>query len=603
MPQISTVNQTWNLEAIFPTRVAWEAEHQSLGRDLQQISLFQGKLGDSPQSLFHALELANSHLARSHRIRVYAHLQHAGDTRDSDAQLLTNRAQQLGASVGQAQAFIDPEILALGQEQIHRFLEQEPALEKYRFYLQELERSRKHTRSPEVEEVLAILAPTLDAPEVLHTALNSGDLRFQPITVNGSQKETSHGSIDELLGSPDREVRAAAYTNYHLPYQQFARTFAATLIEQAQTSARFAKLKGYESTLARDLAAENLPESVFDTVLNVCAEHLPLMQRYFRARAAVLGIPTIAEYDIPAPLGKTPPVIPYPRAVESVIASLAPLGETYQEIARTGLTELRWADVPPRPGKYNNPFSSGTWGTQPYMLLNYTEDMQNVGTLAHELGHSMHSWFSNQAQPRHYSRYSMMVAETASNLNQVLLRAHLFPTADRETKLALLDEAFANIHRYLFLFPTLSKVEHHLHSAFTTDTGISARELQNVTIDAFSKAYGSSVSFDPEQVGVKWAQFGHFFAPYYLFKYAVGISSAMAIGQRILEGDTDIRDRYLNLLTCGGSKPTLELFAQVDIDITSPEPYRQAFELVESYVQELEGLAMPAATVSSAPAS
>ena len=271
-----------------------------------------------------------------------------------------------------------------------------------------------------------------------------------------------------------------------------------------------------------------------------------------------------------------------------VLASLAPLGDEYVSIARKGLTEERWVHVFPAPGKYSNAFSSGSYLTRPFFLLNYTPTMPEVGTLAHELGHSMHSLFTNRAQPSRYAGYAMTVAETASNLNQVLLRAHVLKSADREMSLAVLDEAFYYAHRYLFMMPLLSRVEHTVHSIYSRGGAVGVSDIRKATVTAFGSAYDGAVSFDPERLGMKWGAFCHFYAPYYFFQYAIGISAAMAIGQRILNGEPGIREKYMSFLSAGGSKSPRELFRIVDIDITSPDLYRTSFSVVEGYVRDLE---------------
>ena len=272
-----------------------------------------------------------------------------------------------------------------------------------------------------------------------------------------------------------------------------------------------------------------------------------------------------------------------------MLSSLAPLGARYIEIASRGLTVDRWADVYPKKGKYSNAFSGGSYGTRPFLLLNYAPTMQEVGTLAHELGHSMHTFIANSKQPFRYASYSSIVAETASNLNQVLLRAHVLQNADRDTALAVLDETFFFAQRYLFLMPTLSEVENTLHSTYAEGGAVSATELSAETVKAFSAAYGDAVEFDPARLGTKWAHFCHFYMPYYLIQYSIGISAAMAIGKRILDGEAGIIEKYHAFLAAGGSMHTADIFKLVDIDVSAPEEtFRGAANVVEGYVELLE---------------
>lgn len=581
----------WATESVFADEAAWRVEAHAVASEAARFHSFRGTLGTSAQHLFQALEASNILEERMSRLHVYTVLLYAADTRDDHVAAMRQQSFGLVADVEQSASFMEPEILSLGWARIEEMLKEFPPLEKYRFYLSELERGRKHVLSPEEELLLTQLSQLQRLPETIRDAAHDGDMRFPSLQLGGEKRELTHGTTDDFFSHADRHVREAAYVAYTDEYLRNARTLASTLSAQVTTSLLFNRARKYTSTFAEALFEDAFSPDVYKAAMRTCYEHQHLFQRYFRAKAKVLGLPKLAESDIFARLSRSAPEIPYDRAVSLVLDSLLPLGSDYVEIAKRGLTEERWAHVFPAPGKYSNAFSSGAYGTRPFLLLNYGPTMPEVGTLAHELGHSMHSYFTNRSQPVCYSQYSMTVAETASNLNQVLLRAHVLKTADREMSLAVLDEAFYYAHRYLFMMPVLSRIEHLMHSTYARGGAWSAADLCQATVTAFKAAYGDSVSFDGERLGVKWGQFCHFYQPYYFFQYAIGISAAMSIGQRILDGEPGLAERYRQFLSVGASMHPQDIFALVGIDIASKDTYRAACKVVEGYVQKLEELA------------
>lgn len=580
----------WDLASIYPDIAAWEAAFEGVKNAVPGLKSFQGHLLQSPDSLYKYLSQSSAVEEEASRIHTYAYLRYYADTRDEVAGVLLARAEQLSADLSTAQAFFAPEILGADADKVREFVQGYEPLRPYNHLFQSIERARPHTCSAEVEQAIETLSPAQNGPEAIRTALHDAEMTFASISVEGSNFEVSHGSIDALLAHPDRRVRHAAYDSYTDAYLRYPQTFAQLLGAQATSSLVFSRVQRFESTFEAHMFDENFTPEIFHAVLETCKNHHHLFQRYFRARAAILGLDKISEHDLQAPLTTKQSEIPYDTARHLVLDALEPLGEAYTQVARRGLYHDRWVDAFPRAGKFSNAFSSGTYGTKPFLLLNYAPSMMDVGTLAHELGHSMHSYITNQHQPSCYSSYAMSVAETASNLNQVLLRAKILDGADRETSLAVLEEAFYFAHRYLYMMPILSGIEHSLHTTCAQGGAMSASELCDATVEAFASAYGDTVEFEPARLGVKWASFCHFYSPYYFFQYAIGISAAMSIGQRLLSGEPGMQEKYLRFLAAGGSDYPTEIFKIVDIDITSPTPYIEAFKVVEGYVERLEAL-------------
>ena len=581
---------TWDLSTIFSDERAWHGAIAEARECAKALEGFRGRILSDEKALLSFLQGYEALSILRQRIQTFAYLTHARDMSGDVANSMSQISHALQAELSTQLSFVEPEILGAPSGRVEQLIAMSTELERYRFHLSEIERYRPHTRSPAEEAVISQLSLMSRAPESIRDAIHDSDMRFRKVQGPHGLAEPNHGTIDEYLQSPDRTVRREAFESYTDAYMERAHSFTSTLTWEARAGIQGARLRHYPSTFAQRLFFDALPSAVYDAAMSTCYEHYPLFHRYFRAKAKILGLPRLAEHDIFAPLSPSAPPVPYDTAVSLVLRSLEPLGAEYVGVARKGLEVDRWADVHPRPGKFSNAFSSGCYDSHPFFLLNYAPTMPEVGTMTHELGHSMHSYFTNRAQSVLYSSYAMTVAETASNLNQVLLRAHVLKDASRDTALAVLDEAFYFAHRYLFMMPTLSRVERLLHGRYARGKTMSASQLKAATVTAFTRAYGDAVEFDPARLGMKWAQFTHLYSPFYMFQYAVGISAAMAVGARITAGDTGLRDRYLTFLSLGASKPPTEIFQVIGIDIASPDTYRRAFEVVEGYVERLEGL-------------
>lgn len=585
------VEETWNLESMFPDAASWQQEFQAVHAEVSPLSDFAGKVLESSETLLQFLRRADALDERCERLHSYAYLRYYGDTSDVEAKKLLEQSSTLAAELAEVVAFFEPEVLRAEPTRLQELLSASSELEIFRHRFAEIERWRPHTLSPEVESALAQLQPLRTIAEDVRTKIHDHEMRFADIDVRGSHRSLGHGNLDQFLTDPSREVRQQAYQAYTGEYLSRLPSLGETLSKQVVTSHVFSAVRNFSSTFDAAMFQEGYTPEVFWSVVHACAEHRPLMQRYFRARAKLLGLEKIAEYDLMAPLSAHPPKVPYSQATEMILKSLEPLGADYVRVARDGLMAKRWVDVHPRQGKYSNAFSAGSYLTQPYILMNYSPSISEVGTLTHELGHSMHSYLTNTNQPSCYSAYSMSIAETASNLNQVLLRAHLFRQGDRDLEIAALEEAFYFIHRYLFLMPNLALLEHRLHSAYAAGEPMGYQDVCDNTADIFSEAYGDTLEFDRERLGAKWAQFCHLYSPFYTYQYAIGISAAMAIGERILNGDGAILRQYRSFLQAGASKPPLEIFKLADLDFTTNRPLINAFKVVKGYVERLEKLA------------
>ena len=587
------VERTWDAASVFETPEAWAEALEALVGDLAKLEAFAGRLAEGPAVTLEALAARDDLSRRLGQVFVYAYLDYSVDTGDQAAVARFGRAQSVYGQAAAASSFVEPELLALGRDRLREWAESDPGFAPYRHYLDDLMRRIDHVRSSEVEELLGLLEDAHAGPYATYSGLTDNDLTFaDAVGADGETAEVTQGSVHALLGSTDRALRRSAWESYADGYRAVRNAIAsnyATAIKQDVFSAR---ARRHPSTLAASLHASNIPLEVFDNLLATFERNLPTWHRYWRVRAKLLGLDGIEPYDLSAPLGSDPPELEYEQCVEWICEALAPLGDEYVATVRRGCLEDRWIDVYPNQGKMGGAFSAGQPGTRPFIVMSFDGTAVSLGTLAHELGHSMHSYLAWETQPQISSRYSLFVAEVASNFHQVLLRAHLLETIDdRELQLAVLDEAMSNFHRYFFVMPTLARFEQETHERVERGEGLTAELLDERMADLFGEAYGPDFSFDRERVGITWAQFSHLYAPFYVYQYATGISGAHALGNGVLAGEAGAAERYLDFLRAGGSGYPLDLLREAGVDLTSPEPVEETFAVLSSLVDRLEALA------------
>jgi oligoendopeptidase F len=587
------VEQTWDLSSVFPTPADWEAACQQLIAALPALSAYQGRLGSSPQTLLEFINLYQETATLMGKIGVYASNAYAVDTFDQACAARSGQARGLMARFAAAASFLDPELMQIGFARLRQWLQDEPGLAFFAFYLDKLELRQAHVRSGEVEEVLALANDPFSAASSIYNALNNADLTFQPaVASDGSTQEVGQASIGSLVTHPDRAVRRSAWENYSDGYLQFKNTMASTLVATLKQDVYNARVRGYESSLHASLAPGNIPPEVFHNLIAVFKKNLPTWHRYWRLRRRLLGYDQLHVYDIKAPITQNKPVVPFSQAVDWICEGMAPLGKEYVGILRRGCLQDRWVDWACNKGKREGAFSSGSKGTRPFIMMSYADDVFSLSTLAHELGHSLHSYHSRLFQPFIYSRYSLFVAEVASNFNQAMVRDYLFRTqTDPAFQIALIEEAMSNYHRYFFIMPTLARFELEAHNRLERGQPVSADILIDLTADLFKEGYGDEVVFDRPRIGITWAQFGHMYMNFYVYMYATGISGAHALTRGILEGKPGAVENYLAFIKTGGSMHPLDELKLAGIDLTSPEPVEAAFAVLAGLVDRLEKLA------------
>jgi len=506
---------------------------------------------------------------------------------------MADRAIGLATRAEATGSFVAPEIAALSDETIADWLTQEPGLESYRHALMRISRLRPHIRSVEVEEILARAGDVAAASEITHSVLEDGELPLGQITdESGQTVRLAQGNLNRFLDSAARRVRQEAWERSADAYLAFRNTFAATLAGAVKRDVFYARARGYDSSLEAALAGDNIPREVFHNLLDTVWKHLPVWHRYFSVRRRLLGLREgdLHGYDLEAPLAEQPS-FPWERGVETILASVAPLGLEYVAEARRGLFE-RWTDRCANLGKGGGAFSSGTFGTEPFISMTWQDNLTSVSTLAHELGHSMHSLLTWRNQPMTYARYGMSAAETASNLNQALMGTHMLAERDdRDWTIAVIEERMANYMRYLFTMPILARFELAAHERVEAGGALSADWMSQTLLGFYREGYGSEVVIDAPRMGITWARFSHLFMNFYVFQYGIGIAAAAALSEAILIEGEPARERYLTFLRAGGSVDPIVALRDAGIDMSSPEPIERAFALMSRYVDQLEELA------------
>ncbi len=588
------VEHTWDAYSVFPSDAAWETAVQEVQTRLKTIATYQGRLGTGAGVLADFLAELEQLYTLMGKVFTYAGMFYYVDTADPTAAAKSDRARGLYGQMAAATAFMEPELLSIGFATLRQWLQEEPRLTFLAHELDDLERRQAHVRSAEVEELLGMVMDPFRTAVSAHSILADTDLTFAPAHTSDHAEEltVAQGTINALLTHPDREVRRTAWHNYCAPYLAHKNSMAALQAAGVKQDVFRARARRHASSLEAALFPNNIPVEVFHNTIETFRQNLPTWHRYWAIRRQALGYDNLHVYDIKAPLTAVKPHVPFSQAVEWISAGMKPLGEEYVNILRRGVLEQRWVDIYPNQNKRSGAFSSGVQGTHPFILMSYTDDLFSLSTLAHELGHSMHSYFSWQTQPFLYARYSLFAAEVASNFNQALVRDYLLNSQpDRDFQIAVIEEAMSNFHRYFFIMPTLARFELEIHQRVERGQALTADSLIDLMADLFAEGYGNEVEMDRERVGITWAQFPtHLYANFYVFQYTTGISGAHALASDILAGKPGAVDNYLAFLKAGGSLYPMEALAMAGVDMRTPEPVEKTFAVLASYVDRLEKL-------------
>jgi oligoendopeptidase F len=583
---------TWNAESVFSSIREWEAEYEKIEMSIPSLSSLQDALHKGAAELVQVLKEVEDILCRTSKLMVYASMSYSVDTTNQAAAAMYDRMHNLAGKVQGAAAFLGPELISLGQEKLNRWMKDEPQLNVYAHYLENLFRQQRHVRSAEIEEILGMLTSPFSGAHSTYSALTDADLKFQAAkATDGREIPVTQSTIDAILHDTDREVRRTSWENYMDGYLANKNTLANTLATSVKQDVFDMQIRKHTNTLQASLFDNNIPVEVFHNLIKVFKNNLPTWHRYWRLRRKVLGVKTLYPYDIWAPLTNAQPEIEYKQAVDFISAGLAPLGDEYVKALQQGCLADRWVDSCVNLGKMAGAFSSGSYGTFPFICMSFNNDVNSLSTLAHELGHSMHSYLTGQQQPYIYSEYSLFVAEVASNFHQAMVRAHLLKTkTDASFQVALLEEAMSNFHRYFFIMPTLARFELEIHQRAERGDALTADTMNRLMTELFTEGYGGEFDVDQERTGITWATFTHLFYDYYVYQYATGISAAHALVNRVLTGVPKAAQDYRSFLSAGGSLYPLEALKLAGVDLSTPQAVEETFLVLAGYIDRLERL-------------
>ncbi|HIB1797985.1 oligoendopeptidase F [Enterococcus faecium] len=584
-------NLTWDLTKIFSSDQEFDEKYLELSEKLKQSEKYKGTLDQGASQFLNAIEFVLRVYRQTEVIYVYAHLKNDQDTGNTDYQALYARASSLFSKVSEAVSWFEPEILQLSDDQIWQYFKEEPKLEVYRHYIQQIVDNRAHVLSAEQESLLAGAGEIFDASSDTFAVLNNADLVFPTIEgENGEIVQLSHGVYGQLLESTDRRVREAAFKGLYSVYEQFRNTFASTLGTHIKGHNFKAKVRNYSSAREASLSNNHIPESVYDTLVDVVNKHLPLLHRYMELRKRLLEVEKLHMYDLYTPvLGEAPITFTYEEAKEKALEALKPMGEEYMAIVEKAFSE-RWIDVVENKGKRSGAYSSGSYDTNPYILLNWHDTLDQLFTLVHEMGHSVHSYFTRSNQPYVYGDYSIFLAEIASTTNENILTEYLLETEkDPRVRAYVLNHYLDGFKGTVFRQTQFAEFEHFMHTEDEKGVPLTSEYLSDSYGKLNAKYYGPAVEEDPE-IKFEWSRIPHFYYNYYVFQYSTGFSAASALAKKILNQEPEALENYLAYLKAGNSDYPVEVMKKAGVDMTQAAYIEDAMSMFEQRLNELEEL-------------
>ncbi len=580
----------WKLTDLYASDDLWEKEVDTIGSLSKKIADYAGKLGDSADTLLHFLKERDTLLQLMSRMYVYANQSYHQDTADAHYQAYAAKAESVRVEVSASLSFADPEILAIPEERIAKFYEEEPELEKYRRAIDVIMRERAHTLSAEEESILAAAGELAASPENIFSMFNNADIRFPYITdVEGNRIQITHANFIKFLNDKDRSLRKEAFRGVYHTYAKWGNTLAAVFVSNLKQECFYAKMRKYPSVRAMHLSEGNIPEAVYDNLIETVHRHLPDLHRYMALRKKILGVEHLHMYDLYVPLvAEVDQKIPYEEAKETVAKALAPMGKAYTDILREGY-ENGWIDVAANANKRSGAYSWGAYGTHPYVLLNQQDDLESMFTLAHEMGHAIHTYHSDKAQPFTYAGYLIFVAEVASTCNECLLNHYLLSQEENGDKRNyILNHYLESFRTTLFRQTMFAEFEKIVHEKTTQGESLTMEDLNQIYHDLNVLYYGPDVVVDSE-IDYEWMRIPHFYTAFYVYQYATGFSAAVAFSKEILEEGQPAVDRYVKEFLSGGcAKDPIDLLAAAGVDMSTPKPVDDALSVFAKYLDEFE---------------
>jgi len=586
----------WQLDSIFDSDDVWAEQFETVSGRIEELAAYEGRVTESPETLLELLQLREELMREVAQLSVYANLRSSEDTRNQEYQALSGKAEALSSEASSVSSYIEPEIQELTEDDIEAFIDEEPALAEYEHFFDDVLRGKPHTRSKEVEELLAELGEVTSSPSEIYSMLSNADMEFPTVEdPDGEEIEISQANFTTLQKHENRAFRQRVHEAYYDEWETVRNTVGTSLKKQVRKDVKVARARNYETAREAALDGPNVPVAVYDTLVETVHDNLDSLHRHAEIKRDALGVDDLQMWDLYTSItGEEGPDVDYEQAKEWIIEAVEPLGEAYQNRLAEGL-DSRWVDVYENRGKRSGAFSSGTYDTQPFILMNYQDDISSMFTLAHELGHSMHSELAQEAQPWHDASYEIFVAEVASTVNETLLTQHLLETVDDdELRLHVLDEYLERFRSTLYRQTMFAEFEQQIHERAEND--------EPLTPDVFDELYRGIKTdyYEPavldDRIQREWQRIPHFYYNFYVYQYATGISAAVAIVDGILgDSATDAIDEsaaadYREMLAAGGSVYPIEALELAGIDMTTADPIESALGVYDSYLDRIDEL-------------
>ena len=587
--QEQQVENTWRLEDIYENEDLFSQDAERLDARMDEFAGLQGTLKDGSEALLKVMQLYEEMNQIFEKLYVYANQRNHEDTANAKYQKMSGEMNIVAARLSQVTAWLESEILELDEAVLRQEMELEPELKKYDWFLIQITRKKAHILDKEKEALMARVGELAQTPSNVFAMFNNADITFPEITDGkGEKRKLTVGTFISCMESKDRILRQHAFQALYGEYKQYINTLSAAYYGNAKQADFFAKERHYANAMEEALDGSNIPVSVYQNLIETMKKRLPAMYRYVALRKKLLGYEELHMYDVYVPMVDTPEKkYSFEDAKEIVKRALAPLGEDYQALLQKGF-DNRWIDVYENEGKRTGAYSWGAYGTHPYVLLNYHGSLNDVFTLAHEMGHALHSWHSDHKQPYLYAGYKIFVAEVASTCNEALLISDLLKRTNDQTERRYLINYFLDQFKGTMYRQTMfAEFEMLTHDIVSQGGVLTAEQLCELYLTLNKKYFGEEMISDPE-IAYEWARIPHFYTPFYVYQYATGFAAAIAISSKILKGEEGIVEKYKQFLSGGSSMDPIDLLKLCDVDMSTPQPVEEALDVFESYLSELE---------------
>lgn len=585
------LEDTWDLESLFKDKDSWEKEYGKVSILADDFKSHRDKFIVNSESFLKALKDRDELFRRLENVYVYSHMKFDEDTQNVISQELSDKGLKLYVDTSEKTSFLVPQILMLTKEKIDKFIQEKPELKLYEKFLEDILRQKAHILSPREESILAQMGEVGGSPEKIYSMLNDADLRFPSIKdENGKDIELSHSNFIPMMESKNREVRRNAFESFYGVYDNFKNTFAATLNGELKNNIFHSNIRNYNSTRQAALDDNKVPEAVYDNLIEAVRENSKSMYKYMGIRKRILNLDQLHMYDIYTPLMEEIEFKPsYSESIETIRQALKPLGKEYLEALEVGLNS-RWIDIHSNRGKRSGAYSSGSYDSKPFILLNYQKTLDNMFTIIHEMGHSLHSYFTRKNQPYIYGNYSIFVAEVASTVNEAILMDYMIKNSkDEREKSYMLNHYLEKFRTTMFRQTMFAEFENTINKHLEKGEALTSTYLSETYEELNKFYYGKGIVIDKE-ITMEWARIPHFYYNFYVFQYATGFAAAISLSKKILSGEEGAVDNYLEFLKSGSSDYPIEVLKKAGVDMTTKEPVEDALKIFEDLVDELDKL-------------